>query len=419
MFRQGTDLSTVPDTSADYIGFTVPNDPPAPSPPTTSPPADPAPTTPGSQFPAPNAPAVPTEPPEPPSPVNLFDNMPQGLSQDQATDPVFRDVQGEETVQGQLTNLFENPNPVLTQARENALQASQERGLANSSLGVQAGEQAYIGKAYDIASSDATVFNTAARDNHATASRFAELDRAFTHQQALSRQSYDQSALLSEQGFRQAIELSIQDYNEQTRILGQELANQLQLSAQDHEQLLQRLSTEHTNTLDQIGVRARLDRVQSALDQNEALEFERLRSELDIVQIQAQSDARAAEMAIEIENRLQEIAAQAGAQDLINAQGDSRKLQSQYLAESGAMVRQAMQDIQAVNVAQGLSATQQRNAVADIRRQLEADLSMLQSLYAGSPVWGDDWEETPGEVVNPNPVNPPWNPDDIILPGGV
>lgn len=59
-------------------------------------------------------------------------------------------------VENRMTGLLENDNPINQRVQANALASSNARGLANSSIGVTAGQTALIDNAYQIASQDAT-----------------------------------------------------------------------------------------------------------------------------------------------------------------------------------------------------------------------------------------------------------------------
>ncbi len=339
-------------------------------------------------------PPEPTTPAAPPAPT-----MPAGFKEAAPSEnAVTRDVQKNETVQGQLETLFKANNPVLEQARQNGVRQSAERGLQNTSFGAQIGEQAFIGKAADIANADAGSYQKAAGENLQavnqsnlqrlqTAGRLKEAEKGFEYQSKLSKQSFEQSKDLSTQGFEQALQLSEKDYQETLGQLAKELENSKAMSALDQQELLQQLTFEHNNTLAQLGEKARLDVIQSQLDQAEAEQFETLRSQLEEVRMLKASDLRRQEMEAEIQNKLREIEASAGAQMDVNREQDARRLQLTYLQESGAIVRQAMQDIANVSSAQGLSVAQQQGAVADIRAQLQRDLNLIQTLYAQSPDW--------------------------------
>lgn len=65
-----------------------------------------------------------------------------------------------DTVEGRTAELLKSGNPLLEQAKTNALQSANARGLLNSSIGVEAGEQAVLNQAENIATKDAAIYNT-------------------------------------------------------------------------------------------------------------------------------------------------------------------------------------------------------------------------------------------------------------------
>lgn len=117
-------------------------------------------------------------------------------------DPTLRTVDPtKETVQGQITGLMSKENPLMTQARTNAAQTANARGLLNSSMAAGAGEQAVINTALPIASQDASTYGTAARDNQATTNTALQFNAGAKNTVALANaNSANQSGLLKQQG---------------------------------------------------------------------------------------------------------------------------------------------------------------------------------------------------------------------------
>lgn len=61
----------------------------------------------------------------------------------------------DDSVQNQMKGLMQKDNPYMQTARTSGMQTANRRGLANSSMGTQAGEMAAIQSALPIASQDA------------------------------------------------------------------------------------------------------------------------------------------------------------------------------------------------------------------------------------------------------------------------
>jgi hypothetical protein len=93
-------------------------------------------------------------------------------------------------VQDRMTNLLDQNNAYLQQAKTQGLQQAQQRGLLNSSLAVGAAQNAAIQSALPIATQDAQTFATAFRDNAAA----ENATRQFNAQAFTTRDLANQSA---------------------------------------------------------------------------------------------------------------------------------------------------------------------------------------------------------------------------------
>jgi hypothetical protein len=86
--------------------------------------------------------------------------------------PILADVQKNQTVQGQLGDILKTGNPLIEAAKARAAQAANARGLQNSSMGVQAGEEAMVNTALPIAQQDAALYQKQALVNQDIANQF-------------------------------------------------------------------------------------------------------------------------------------------------------------------------------------------------------------------------------------------------------
>ena len=87
-----------------------------------------------------------------------------------ATNPWQLD-ESKQTVSGQVNNLLQKDNPIMQTARTQAMQQANDRGMINSTMAAQAGEQAAIQTALPIAQADAQVNATNAQFNADQASK--------------------------------------------------------------------------------------------------------------------------------------------------------------------------------------------------------------------------------------------------------
>lgn len=77
-------------------------------------------------------------------------------------------VDSGKTVNGLLGQYMSQDNPLMQQAKTNALQTANSRGLANSSMAVGAGQTAAMNSMLPIAQQDSQTYNTAAQNNQAS-----------------------------------------------------------------------------------------------------------------------------------------------------------------------------------------------------------------------------------------------------------
>lgn len=214
-------------------------------------------------------------------------------------------VTPEQTVQGQLQQLFAEGSPLLEYARGIGLQYANSRGLINSDIAAESGAMALFNQAVPIATSDAQIF-----------ARRAEMEAAFWQNAGLQAQAANFQSRLQAQAHVEAMrEMALQgdinarlqlqqfgynwDLNEQQNIhrlelaafegkvqarlnlqqLGldverlrvdwgyrvqandQELRNALIMSKFEDDQLVQRITQDHMNTLREIGYSGYQDRM--------------------------------------------------------------------------------------------------------------------------------------------------------------
>lgn len=90
---------------------------------------------------------------------------------------VTGDVSGDMLVRNQLNQVLSDNSPYVQQARARASQAANARGMMNSSMAAQSGEEAAIGAAMPIAQQDATTYFNNQRDNLAAQNQYGLADK--------------------------------------------------------------------------------------------------------------------------------------------------------------------------------------------------------------------------------------------------
>lgn len=122
--------------------------------------------------------------------------------------PTTRSVdQPNETVAGQLHNLLAEGSPYIQQARTQALEAGNARGLINSSITAGAGEEAAIKSALPIAQQDATTFTNTANLNQGYKNAAGQFNAGATNTSNLSTAQAANTSQISAQGTTQDIAL--------------------------------------------------------------------------------------------------------------------------------------------------------------------------------------------------------------------
>lgn len=294
--------------------------------------------------------------------------------------PLIADVGLDETVAGQLRNLISEDSPVLQQARARSQQFAAGRGLQNSSIAAQAGEQAVVSTATPIAAADAATVANRRSQNLSTVNQFGLNEQQHQQQRTLiSDQTNASSRLQEEQG---------------------QITARLQAMAADQE--LTRLREQGTinerlTLLDQ-----NFRGIQADLDRGAALDLEDRRfqnNQLLVISEYAQRAGLSAQEANqELDrlnqahlNTLDQIRAQADAQGAASAADVGPRLQAQYLSAVNDRMMAASSEIQQIYTTQGLKPEQQTTAVNSANARLRSDLAQLQAYYRQSPLWDDSW----------------------------
>jgi hypothetical protein len=170
-------------------------------------------------------------------------------------------------VQGQLAGILASGNPLLVQAQTRARQQAQQRGLLNTSMGVQAGEEALYGAALPIAQGDVDVYNRQAFTNAELAQQ-AELanQQARNQMEQLNVQesgvtgrfnveAAQQAELANQQARNQMEQLNVQESGVTGRF-NVEAAQRAELANQQARNEMERLNVQEAGTTGRFNVEA-------------------------------------------------------------------------------------------------------------------------------------------------------------------
>lgn len=283
--------------------------------------------------------------------------------------PVISNVQESETVQGQLRGLLDKGNPLMRQSRDRAIQYAAGRGLQNSTLAAQAGEQAYISQALPIAQQDAATYSDRSVVNVTERNKFGLQEQGGNIQSRLQREQGDINSRLQREQFNFELQLSDRNFQHQQKLMVEEYAQRRGLSAQESNQEIARLNRLHEQTLEQIRVKAGVD---------------------------------------------------AGARD----EEFTRALGASYLQSISQRQAATSAEIQSIYQTQGLSSAQQRAAVNSAYARFQSDVQLTALYYQQAPQWDDSWgvmnpQASATPTVRPGGPSGPINPTIPSVPSTV
>ena len=331
--------------------------------------------------------------------------------------PVLSTVDQErETVQGQLRQLLDVDSPILRQARDRATVAAAGRGLQNSTLAAQAGQEAVISAAAPIAAADAQTYSQRAIANQTAQNVFGQSQQQFEQnrilQQDASAQRQVEQALAGDINSRLQLEqagynfqLSAQENLNRLREIAAQGNIQAKLALQqfDYQSMLMDKEAGHALTLEDRRFQNSMELMVSEYAQRIGL------SETD-------SQQQMERMRLQHEQTLEQLAAQAANSGIANAGEYTRNLQSAYLASITQRQNAASAEIQTIYNTQGLTSAQQTAAVQNAYARMTADINALSAYFQQSPYWDPNFG-TPSEGGNSGTGIPAYPPPGSPLPG--
>lgn len=341
--------------------------------------------------------------------------------------PVLSTVdKDKETVAGQLRELLSANSPVLKQARDRAQVFAAGRGLQNSSLAAQAGEEAVIAAATPIAATDAQTYANRAILNTTAQNEFGGRQQQFEQQQQLMTQDHFQKLIEQAQAGDINSRLQLEQAGYNSNLSAQENRQRLeQLAAEGDIQgklALQQFNYQSLLATQQQGFAIELS--DKAFQQNQQLLVDEYAQRLGLSQ--AESQMTIDRMNVQHSQTLEQIAAQGQLQAGADSAAWTRNLQAAYLNSVTQRQMQASQEIQTIYSTQGLTSAQQTTAVQNARARLQSDINALAAYFQQTPGWpttpGGSPGPVPGQPVPPQntpvgPRNPPIGPISTLGPG--
>jgi hypothetical protein len=358
-----------------------------------------------------------------------------------SSSPVVGGVSENETVAGQVRKLIADDSPLIRQAVGDTQQQAASRGLQNSSIAAQAGQEAVYRTVLPIAQQDASTNATRQSQNLSTVNQFGASRQQGEIQAGLNTQQGDiNSRLQAEQGTINS-KLALEQGDISSRLQTEQggISSRLQteqgginsrLQSESAQQKSALLSQEGQQALAQVNAQTDATARLQMMDQNfKALMTDKeagvqitladknftnqqalLISEYGLktgLTVQDQQN-ELARMELQNKNTLEQIAASAKVSLGTQSVDMAARLQGQYLASVSERMTAGSNEAAQIYQTAGLTSAQQANAVQIAYTRMQTDLATLASTYAQSPLWDSNWgastQQVPdGRVIDPVP----------------
>jgi hypothetical protein len=141
---------------------------------------------------------------------------------------------GTMTVEGRLQGLMASDNPLMQQARLQAQQESAARGLQNSSLAVQSGQQAAYASMMPIASQDATTVYDSEKTEYGTRADSALMNQDYLNSRGLAQQGFGYDSRLMDKDIEGKRSIQLDRFGQETSLQEGDFAGRTNL--QDDQQ---------------------------------------------------------------------------------------------------------------------------------------------------------------------------------------
>ena len=382
--------------------------------------------------------------------------------------PTMGNVSSDSTVAGQMDKILSSSSPLLQRAKTRAAQAANSRGLLNSSMGVQAGEEAVLTTAMPMAQQDAATYANQGLVNQGAQNQFSTAANKYGTDSAMNKQQFGQNFQLQEQQFGQqtgtgayggkgligtnlqsqlALQKGQQDFSASEAALGRTQQTGLQKGQQDFSASEAALGrTQQTGMLQsQQGFAAgesALSRQQqtglqegqqgfaaseSALGRQQQLTA--MREDHKNAMSSAETAQEYGQANMTMQNSLQKQLVSLGHTNDIamkTMDGDLQmgkisaevyaNTQGAYLQSVSELVRQTQITVGEIQMKEGISAEDKTKMMADQATLLTAHMAAQKQMYQGAATWDQDWANMPsgndGRKPMPTPRPPRYYPNE-------
>tara|TARA_R100000935_G_scaffold13621_1_gene27278 strand:- start:189 stop:1226 length:1038 start_codon:yes stop_codon:yes gene_type:complete len=321
--------------------------------------------------------------------------------------PTLGNVSSDATVAGQMNKILSSGSPLLERAKTRAAQAANSRGLLNSSMGVQAGEEAVLTTAMPMAQQDASTYANQGLVNQGAQNQFSTAANKYGTDSAMNKQQFGQNFQLQEQQFGQ--QTGTGDYTGKG-LIGTNLQSQLALQKGQQDFSASEAALGRTQ---QTGLQ---EGQQDFVASESALGREQQLTTIDETYKNAVASATTAQeygqANMTMQNALQKQLVELGnTNDInlnkLNADLEIGKISSQvyantqgaYLQSVSELVRQTQITVGEIQMTEGISSADKSKMLADQATLLTAHMAAQKSMYQGAATWQENWASMPSDNV--------------------
>jgi len=321
--------------------------------------------------------------------------------------PTMGNVSSDATVAGQMDKILSSNSPLLQRSKTRAAQAANSRGLLNSSMGVQAGEEAVLTAAMPMAQQDASTYANQGLVNQGAQNQFSTAANKFGTDSAMNKQQFGQNFQLQEQQFGQqtgtgaytgkgligtnlesqlALQKGQQDFSASEAALGRTQQTELQTGQQDFSASESALGRQQQLTTINETYKNAVDSAQTAQEYGQAnmtMQNE-LTKQLEVL-------GHTNDMSLDKMNADLEIG-KISSQVYANTQGA-------YLQSVSELVRQTQITVGEIQMTEGISAEDKSKMLTDQATLLTAHMAAQKAMYQGAATWQENWASMPSDNV--------------------
>jgi hypothetical protein len=327
----------------------------------------------------------------PQAPPNLMPQLPAPPGVTTKAAPVNA-VQGKETTAGQVNELLGAESPYVDARRQSALRYAASRGMQNSSLAAQAGEQAAIEAVLPIASETAGAYERRELMGSEIGAQERMQEAGFGHQKELQQAGFGHDTAMQAREIENSRWLSQFDAQTQEKLLGMDIGarERMQQAGFGHAEVMQSREIENSRWLSQFDAQTQekllgmdigsRERMQAAgFSQSQALQAAEIETQRWLAQFDAGSRERLQALDADVRRDMQRLDVEA--QTAIAGMNVAASSRSDA-ARTATTLELAYNDmLQTIMNNPDIPAETRQAYIDDANRQRESNIALTEQMF--------------------------------------